>query len=146
MQTVRARRYGAACCSVLQRGACHASRYRPFHGVAAAWPLRVCSTTPVHVDGLGGPIAALVVGQCLLLVIWLGLLPGPLPPDVWQDDGYRYTLLATLVGLVSAFSNALLLWRVAGGPAPLRDPQELRRVHELGLRAARGQPPHDEPP
>lgn len=106
----------------------------------------MCSTTPVHVDGLGGLITALVVGQCLLLGIWLGLLPGPLPPDVWQDDGYRYTLLVTLVGLAWTFSNALLLWRVAGGPAPLRDPQELRRVHELGLRAGRGQPPHDEPP
>lgn len=115
-------------------------------GVTAAWALRVCSATPARVDGLGRPIATLVMGQCLLLGIWLGLLPGPLPADVWHDDGYGYTLLVTLVGLVWTFTNALLLWRVAGGPAPPRDPQEQRRLHELGLRAARGQAPHDEPP
>jgi hypothetical protein len=115
-------------------------------GVAAAWALRVYSATPVHVDGLGRPIIALVAGQCLLLGVWLWLLPEATPGDAWQNDGYGYTLLIMLVSLLWAFSNALLLWRVAGGPAPQRDPQELRRLHELGLRAARELAPRDEPP
>lgn len=113
----------------------------PLPGHCACVPPRRCTSTASV-----GPSPRWSRASACLLGIWLRLLPGPLPPDVWQDDGYRYTLLATLVGLVSAFSNALLLWRAAGGPAPLRDPQELRRVHELGLRAGRGQPPHDEPP
>lgn len=115
-------------------------------GVAAAWALRVCSATPLHVGGLGGPIIALVAGQCLLLGIWLWLLPETSPGDAWQNDGYGYTLLLMLVSLTWAFCNALLLWRMAAGPAPQRDPQELRRLHELGRQRARELAPHDEPP
>ncbi|HSX63003.1 MAG TPA: hypothetical protein VLF18_22685 [Tahibacter sp.] len=115
-------------------------------GVAAAWSLRVYSSTPQHVEGLGAPIVGLVLGQCLLLGLWLWLLPGATPGDAWQNDGYGYTLLVVLTSLLWAFCNAMLLWRGAGGPAPQRDPHELRRLRELGLRRARELAADDEPP
>lgn len=106
-------------------------------GAAAAWSLRVYSSTPRHVEGLGGPIASLVLGQCALLGFWLWLLPVATTSDAWQYDGYGYTLLIVCVGLSWAFGNTLLLWRVAAGPAPEHDAQERHRLHEIGLRRAR---------
>lgn len=115
-------------------------------GAAAAWSLRVYSSTPEHVGGLGRVIVALVFGQCLLLGLWLWLLPIRTAMDAWQNDAYGYTLLVVLTSLLWAFCNALVLWRAAGGPAPPRDPQEQRRLHELGLRRARELAPREEPP
>lgn len=106
-------------------------------GAVSAWSLRVYSSTPRQIDGLGGPIAGLVAGQCALLGFWLWLLPGSTPGDSWQYDGYGYTLLIVFISLSWAFGNTLLLWRVAAGPAPERDAQESRRLHEIGLRRAR---------
>jgi hypothetical protein len=115
-------------------------------GAAAAWSLRVFSSTPQHIGGLGQPIIALVAGQCLLLGFWIWLLPARAPEDGWQNDGFGYTLLVVLTSLLWAFCNALLLWRAAGGPAPQRDPQELHRLRELGLSRARELAPREEPP
>jgi hypothetical protein len=61
-------------------------------GAAAAWSLRAYSSAPRHIEGLGGPIAGLVFGQCALLGLWLWLLPVATASDGWQYDGYGYTL------------------------------------------------------
>lgn len=106
-------------------------------GAAAAWSLRAYSSAPRHIEGLGGPVTSLVFGQCVLLGLWLWLLPVATTSDAWQYDGYGYTLLIVCVGLSWAFGNTLLLWRVAAGPAPEHDAQERHRLHEIGLRRAR---------
>ena len=107
-------------------------------GAIAAWASRHYSATPAHVAGLGQPLGMLLLIQAGVLTVWFWLLPTPTPRDAWQNDGLLiYTLLLVATALLWLFCNALLLWRAAGGRTPPRDPQELRRLREIGLRRAR---------
>lgn len=106
-------------------------------GATAAWGLRRFSATPDHIDGLGRPIAVLVLIQCAVLGVWFRLLPDAAPGDGWQNDGLAYTLMSVLTGMLWAFCNPLLLWRAAGGHPPRRGAHELRQLHEIGLHHAR---------
>ncbi|WP_257386117.1 hypothetical protein [Tahibacter caeni] len=107
-------------------------------GAAAAWASRAWSATPAHVAGLGRPLGLLLLVQAVVLTVWLPLLPTSTPRDAWQNDGLLiYSLLLVATALLWLFCNALLLWRAAGGRAPERDAQELRRLREIGLRRAR---------